>query len=622
LVVFAALAAPHPGASAGETPIPAQKTLLGDRSAGSRAQPVHVIPLKDPEGDTIQPEDRRLLPFSTVQTCGADCHNAPLISRGWHFNAALPGALAGRKGQPWIWVDLSTATQLPLSYRSWPGTYKPSDLGIGAREFAVRFGGRTPGGLTADGADSQAGRARWKVSGDLEVNCLVCHDASPAYDQAEYAHQVALENFRYAPTAASGIAVIAGSAKQMSGLFDYLLPGSVEDALQTDVPAVHYAANRFMPGEKVAFDILREVKSARCYYCHTNADVQRTGEARWEAGEDVHVARGLACVACHRNGLDHSIVRGYEGEPAAARDAFAASLTCRGCHLHTAAGPHAGLGAPYPKHAGLPPVHLEKLTCTACHSGPWPDGGTHRMKNGLTHGLGEHNVNPALDALPHIYYPVFAQQEDGKLAPYRAIWPAFWGRLQAGRVAPLNPQEVKRVLEQAKLSRETAPDATWPKIDEAWVVQVLRLLDRNGAGPGAPVYITGGKLRRLGASGRLQIEDHPQAEPYLWPLGHDVRPASEALGAHGCEDCHSTTSAVLFGNVFVDSPLGGEPDWKMNRFEKKLDIAYQATLARSWVYRPWLKFAGVTAASMLLLLLLGYVLKGLLSLSARVAGVD
>src|ERR1035438_6275321 len=75
------------------------KAKLGDNSAGSRGQPAHIIALRDPEGDTIQPGDRHPMPFSVTQTCGGDCHDVAAISRGWHFNAALPGVPAGRNGQ-------------------------------------------------------------------------------------------------------------------------------------------------------------------------------------------------------------------------------------------------------------------------------------------------------------------------------------------------------------------------------------------------------------------------------------------------------------------------------------------------------------------------------------------
>ena len=38
-----------------------------------------------------------------------------------------------------------------------------------------------------------------------------------------------------------------------------------------------------------------------------------TGETqpdRWESEEDVHLAAGMTCVDCHRNGVEHLIVRG------------------------------------------------------------------------------------------------------------------------------------------------------------------------------------------------------------------------------------------------------------------------------------------------------------------------
>src|SRR6266545_1616617 len=64
----------------------AGKPKLGDAPDGSRARPVHIIPLRDAEGAVIRPGDRPLLPFSTRQTCGADCHDVQKIGHGWHFN--------------------------------------------------------------------------------------------------------------------------------------------------------------------------------------------------------------------------------------------------------------------------------------------------------------------------------------------------------------------------------------------------------------------------------------------------------------------------------------------------------------------------------------------------------
>jgi hypothetical protein len=250
-----------------------------------------------------------------------------------------------------------------------------------------------------------------------------------------------------------------------------------------------------------------------------------------------------------------------------------------------------------------------------------PAANTRQLKNGMTHGLGEFNVNKSAQALPHIYYPVFAQQEDGKIGPNRLIWPAFWGRLRSGSVTPIPTDQVKKALEKGKLSPPLTADGSWLSADEHWVAEVLAILNQDGpAGPA--VYIAGGKLHRLDSAGKLLAEDHAQAQPYLWPIGHDVRPASQALGAKSCQECHAEDAAIFFGNVAVDSPLAADraARWKMIRFEKDVEEDDQVRLARTWRYRPWLKGVGLAAAGLLLLFLLAYGLRGLERLSAATVG--
>ena len=216
---------------------------------------------------------------------------------------------------------------------------------------------------------------------------------------------------------------------------------------------------------------------------------------------------------------------------------------------------------------------------------------------------------------------MFARNNEGKLAPNRLVWPAFWGRLQNGAVKPLHPDQVKKALAKGKLAAPLTADGSWLNADEHWVEQVLRILDEDSPAQGTAVYIAGGKLHRL-AGGKLLAADNPQAEPYLWPIAHDVRPATQALGAKGCQDCHSTSAAVFFGKVAVDSPLASERkvSWTMNRFEKNLDVDYQSQLARSWRYRGWLKGIGLAAAGLLVLVLLAYVVRAVDRLSAATVG--
>ena len=117
----------------------------------SRSQYVHWIDLYDANQRRIDPTDPKAAPYSPSRTCGR-CHDYEAIARGHHFNASLDSAQPGRPGEPWMWIDTRTGTQIPLSYRGWPGTYDPRKLGITAWDFALKFGRHFPGGGPSDSA--------------------------------------------------------------------------------------------------------------------------------------------------------------------------------------------------------------------------------------------------------------------------------------------------------------------------------------------------------------------------------------------------------------------------------------------------------------------------------------
>ena len=588
-----------------------EKKLLGDESDGSRAIPVHLVGLLDEEGDKISPDDDPLLPFSTRKTCGS-CHSYGIIGKGWHFNAVDANVVPGRKGQPWIFVDAGTCTQIPLSYRPWPGTFHPEQLGQTAFKFTQLFGRHMPGGGVGElDTDKSDEIMRQEVSGKLEINCLSCHNAHPGQDQAEYAAQIARQNFRWAAAGACEFGSVKGIAAAQPDTYDPLM----DDAIATT-----YRENTFDHQKKVLFNIVRKVPNERCYFCHSNLDLSENGSEKWAADEDVHLAAGLTCVDCHRNGLDHNITRGYEGEDVASKNLLAASATCEGCHTE------GRLGAPVPEHPGIPPIHFEKVTCTACHSGPWPKKKTHRGKTSRAHALGTHSVNKSADALPHILYPVFAKQGGigagyrgqllvlsggGKIAPHKLIWPAFWGSLNGQKVTPVTLEIVKRTARRVIGRRMLLPSGDWPTLTEEHIAKALDLLKKTVEGE--PVYICGGKLYRLDDSGQLcEPEEHSVAQPYLWPIAHNVRPAAQSLGVRRCEDCHSTDGPFFFGEVAVDTPVVSERDSvkKMVEFQG-IDAFYAWAFAFSFVFRPFLKVVALGSCGLIGVVLLLYGLKAL-----------
>ncbi len=583
--------------------------LLGDESDGSLSAPVHLIGLVDPEGIGIMSDEEQLQPFSTKQTCGV-CHSYDLISKGWHFNAVDSNVAPGRSGEPWLLTDAVTGTQIPVSYRDWQNTWQPSEVGLSSWAFTLNFGEQTPGGGAGElESDVPEEIMRQFVSGQLEINCLICHNSHHGQNQSEYAFQVKLlQNMRWAAAAASEIASVSGSARSQGDNFDHLMSNAIK---------TRYREGIFDHKDRVLFDIVREVPKQRCYFCHSSKHIADGGSERWTADPDVHLTAGLTCIDCHRHGLEHHIVRGYEGETADSNNPLVETTTCYGCHLgsKSAAGPVAGrLGAPKPKHLGIPVIHFEKLACTACHSGPWPEEKAFRNKTSRAHRLGTRTVNKADEALPHILYPVMAKTEEGKIAPHKLIWPAFWGQLKDGQVTPIDFAVVQEKVAPMLVDQEVPESGDWAGLSDEQIVEILNNLSSVVEDQSVPVYVGGGVLYQLLESGELTNAEHQTAEPYMWPLAHGVRPALQSLGVRGCGDCHSERSAFFYGEVPIDSAVAGSNGASKTMIEfQDIDRTYLKLFNMSFIFRPVLKVVALGSSA-----LLGFVM--LLALIGRSSG--
>jgi hypothetical protein len=606
--------------------------LPGDESDGSRATPIHLVPLyaenEDGEkGEQIKPDAEFPMPFSTRWSCSSsDCHSYETVSKGWHFNSVDPNIPAGRVGQPWIYFDPKLGLQVPLSYRPWPGTFRPEEIGFSAFQFTRIFGRHMPGGGPAEVDSNDFDEiARQYVSGKLEVNCFVCHNAHYGQDMGGlggYAVQVSRENFRWAATASCEFASVTGSAAKVLETYDPFMPDPDEE----NAPRVTYQKERFNESDEVLLQIVREIPNERCYYCHSNLYYSHSGDTeKWMSDEDIHLKAGLKCVDCHRNGVEHNIVRGYAEEARISQNPLAATSSCEECHLSESKdGPEAGrFGAPIPTHPGIPPIHFEKLTCTACHSGPWPAEQTVLTKTSRAHRLGTPNVNKAKEMLPHIISPVFAKEGEivaessgrlaasggGKIAPHKVIWPAYWGILRNGDVKPVGLDVVEKVISSVFTNLETPATGDWPAITKRMIATALKALSETV--DAKAVYVAGGKLYSFDDSDQLvEQADHPAAAPYMWPIAHDVRPAAQSLGVRYCEDCHSPDAPFFFGSVTIDTPVVSEREFtkKMVEFQ---DISpfYAWAFAFSFVFRPWLKVIAIACAVVIAAVLLLYALR-------------
>ncbi len=717
------------------------------KSDGSHTVPVHKIPLTDEDGQSIIAGDSHAMPFSPRTTCGL-CHDYGAISGGWHFNAADNKTPAGRPGEPWVLVDEPTGTQIPLSSRGWPGLWKPEQLGITPWKFTKLFARNTPGGGISEPTNTlEDVEARWEVSGKLEINCLICHTASPRQDMTEWTKQIARENFRWAATAASGLGDVGGMASRVRDSWSLIDGPNPDDRQYAVPPSVNYTPQCFDGKRTVFFDLADRPADNRCQHCHS---VAPAGSGRNELEPDVHTAAGLKCVDCHNNNISHGIDRGQEGDH-----------SCRGCHLVSNT-----YRAPKPLHKGLPPHHLEKLTCTACHSGPGPDDQLTVVRTSRANRLGIYGKAVWDTTLPHIVEPVFVENAAGKIEPRRMMWPAFWAQVDGTTVTPLPPetiikagagildaaQQVARVLQtlQGAIRDDGSDEAVFtnalayaaggklyqPNPDQGlllagplaqapgpWVCQAnggwastvpafdaakynpdeneadakardaikgaftaLKAIAPEGATPvllnggkvfacdtnetlaalaqpTAPAgldwawlqdnriiplvpdtagrfvtqlvgtdrmlteeavttilgklgpksgYVANGKLFQRDSAGKLVSSDHAAAAPVSWPLGHAVRPATKALGAKQCTDCHSQDSRFFFSNVTALGPLKTERPsvTPMYQFEKQPEN-FNRLFGISFAVRPLFKMVVMIAALVSAIVLLLYVMLAL-----------
>jgi hypothetical protein len=150
-------------------------------------------------------------------------------------------------------------------------------------------------------------------------------------------------------------------------------------------------------------------------------------------------------------------------------------------------------------------------------------------------------------------------------------------------------------------------------LTEQQVIKVLTNLAASNTIDGQPVYVSGGKVYRLAQAGSsLETMDHAVAKPYSWPFAHDVRPASQSLGARGCCDCHEEDSNFFFGEVAAatPTPLGAPAMARMYEIEE-LDPVLLAVLDEGVDLRTAFIIAGVILAVVLGVALVHYGFLGL-----------
>ena len=520
------------------------------RTAQSRF--IHRIRLYDSEGNLITAKS--VAPYSPRRTCGSTrCHDYETISRGTHSQMFPSSAFDAHRAPPHVWTvfDHTTGVQAPLAYGFMPpkrGPFNPS-VHISAFEFVTKFGAFHPGGgrLEFDGQGKRYDkclaedetlrskhspdyfRARWDQSGVLENDCMVCH-ARSLYDHAERAKQIGVMNFEWAPTAGMGFGAIKGQVSTTPRR-------AFAKAKTPQEPAVKviYNPTIFDADGRVCLSIGKP-PDRNCLFCHRRP-VKADVSWRDSVESDIHSRAGLACVDCHRCGLNHvmPLERGLRS-----------TLSCRGCH---AVG---RLGAPKPKHRGFLGLHLDKMSCEVCHSGPRPRAVPFALEQPTDPFWGL-ILGATKPSGPTVWAPIFAKDNSGQLQTFVRLLPAWYARETKNGFQPIKPRALVPIFFRNRRAIKDDNNDGIPDVNtDAEIATMLSALAARG---GQPVYFAGGKKYSLNAQGKLRSEPSPLANPIDHVLAHNVRPASRALGASGCGDCHSAKSPFA-RSIDIQSPMG------------------------------------------------------------------
>ncbi len=537
---------------------------------GGRTVPVHRLAPRDFEDGKVSPSAALPAPFSQAKTCG-QCHDVKAAHGGSHFRTGLDtnDAAVSVQVEPWFWADETLGLAIPLSLHGQQGAFAPRDLGMSAFEWTKMFGRSFPGGgIGSDprAMEEEAGpRQRWFVTGPLEANCLACHQQDDAYDSSEWARQVLRENFTGAAVAASGLGAVEGMNERLDG--SWAAAENPDDHLFKVPQKVIYDMTRFDGKQRCVFSVGKP-RSERCLACHA---VSEKGMPSHAIMGDVHLQRGMRCVDCHKNGMDHRIE----------------TTSCRDCHI-------APKGAgPKPHHAGMPLVHFEKLSCTVCHAGVTKDGVRAQVRTARANRIGIYGrVQWATDC-PYIIEPVFKRGPDGKIAPHRMMWPSYFAVVGAnGTLSAIRPDEISELAAFKEIKGAAAAGKEMADRPLTKAVVASALAELHAAKPETVFAFVGhGKMWTADGS-NLVASANAAAEPVSWPVGHDVRPARMARGANPvkCADCHAAESGFFQAKIMPAGPIADVEAEAVSQADLMgVCAAYHAVLGTAFGMRPMLK---------------------------------
>jgi hypothetical protein len=607
------------------------KTLITDRELITSSGVCPPFNLYDEDGNIIDPvnEINPEKPYSPKQTCGK-CHDYEKITQGFHFQQGKDEIASGTLAERYQWVSNpgnyggNWCSPAPLyNYLSEKTNTSAKEMDMTSFTF-ITNGCATchPGGgpleydrdgfrydthmdslgYTAGGINNYDGdyfQAHWNLSGVIEADCNLCH--LPEYDYKSRNDNLAKFNFRWMATVGSGLAAVEGSIKDT-----------------VDVK-VKYNLTKFGADGKVSMHLVREPRNETCLNCHSKPQWKKRGSSFTEF-TDVHIAKGVKCVDCHAAGsmaVDnrikgkeiHQFGKGDDPSGWVRNDLDNTMRTCKDCHLN------GYLNAPIAKHAWLPDLHLDKISCQACHiperkvksalvqvsdiynpgtkiAPPPKYGWTFYDQNmNYWNHYGELTMFTAKDQPSDPFVPQYSKYK-GRIFPVNAVhsaWPGIYTEGKTGLNQPkqkdiynmwiAHRKDKSKYPELAKITdnnHDTIPEVNTPEEIDAFINSVTACLTDIGYDLSGKkvVWVNDDRMYLNGEDYKMLEKETWESSPFasVYKYSHDVFPAKAGLGTNGCTDCHSFKSDLFYAQV-LKYPFGDDGNPVMEPQYKKLDMS-------------------------------------------------
>ena len=555
--------------------------------------------------------------LSTMRTCGT-CHDTAFIAEhSFHADLGLADFMQPNVAlaQPWDSSRGLFGKWDPLIYRllSAPGAER---LDLSTAEWLMLNGDRVAGGgpattardgtpLTSlaavahnpettilDGASGESAPWDWQASGVMEMNCFLCHMATPNNDARIAA--ISAGDFGWANTATllgTGIVTktAAGYVWQATA-FDHT-GALLQEFVQLQDPTNENCAqcHGVVHTDKTA-PLLLDACDRSDQQTATTGQViagQRIADSGLNLADkatlarpwDIHAARGLKCTDCHyalNNPMhaqdaansrpehlvydprrleigeylerpNHNFARGESAQYTVDADLKGSMRRCDSCHnsegLHSDWLPYA------PRHMAVlacESCHIPELNAPAISSYDWTvvttAGSAVTACRGTT---GTDTVNDLVTG----YQPVLMQRHNSDggtlLAPYNLITTWYWVYDD-----PNGAQYPVRLIDLHAAYLE----------GDSYLPLIMQVFDADGDGqldPTELVIDNAAKVEtvtaRLTALGLTNPHIEGQIQPYS--INHDV--ARGAWATRDCQACHQADSRLTAPMQLADHTPGG-----------------------------------------------------------------